>query len=81
MGRGQGCGAGGVGGREGHPGRRAMEAVPVPVAPNEGGLLGLLLQGAEGYGEEAGLEAKGLAVELSHEVSADVVNLNRPYLC
>lgn len=79
-GGGQGCGAGGVKGREGHPGRGWMGTVPVPVVLNERGLLSLLLQGAEGYREEAGLEREGLMTELSCDVSADMVNLNRPYL-
>ena len=79
-GGGQGCGAGGVKGREGHRGRGQMAAVPVPVALSEGGFLSLLLQGAEGCREEAGLEAEVLVMELSCDVSADMVNLNRPYL-
>ena len=53
-----------------------MGAVPVPVALNEGGLLSLLLQGAEGYREETGLEAEGLVMELICDVSADTMNLN-----
>lgn len=75
-GGGHGCGAGGVKGREGHPGGGWMGAMPVPVALNEGGFLSLLLQGAEGYREEAGVEAEGLVMELSCDVSADMVNLN-----
>lgn len=50
--------------------------MPVPVALNEGMLLSLLLQGAEGYREEAGLEAEGLVMELSRDDSAGTVNLN-----
>lgn len=56
MGGGQGCRAGSI------KGRRGMGAVLVPVALNEGGLLSLLLQGAEGHREEARLEAEGLVM-------------------
>lgn len=77
---GQGCGAGGVKGREGHPDRWWMGAVSVPVALNEGGLVSLLLQGAEDYREEAGLEAEGLVMKPSCDISVGTVSLNQPCL-
>lgn len=57
-GEGHGCEAGGVKRSEGHSGRGVDGGSAFPVELNEGGPLNLLLQGTEGYKEEAGLEAE-----------------------